>query len=440
MRRFGHLTWATTAALLLAMSTTGAFAQGAGRPRAAAAKDAEIRELEDRVRTLEKKLDTQQQTTTTEQKSVGERVTAIETQVREQEKSLGKWLGIDLHAFVDTLYLYNINKPKSRTNGLRVFDVDSNAFELQQANINVSRMKEDENLGFRVNLDFGKVAEQVGRATFWSNNLDSSESRNSVELREAYLTYRLPFVEGLDLKAGKFVTLLGAEIINDYSNFNYNISRSFSFGYGIPFTHTGLLAHYTVGDMLAFDAGVVNGWDAVDDNNSGKTFLGGVGITPAEIVSMYFSGTYGAEQTDNGHSKRGVVTGVFTVKATDAVTLVAEGTYGNESDLVGPNQDDSALWYGTAGYVVVKPADAWTLALRGEVFVDSDGVRFASAQAPDGSTAWAFTPTVAFQVTEGLLWRAEYRHDENNRKVFENNDGAYYRGQDTLATELIYAF
>ncbi len=165
----------------------------------------------------------------------------------------------------------------------------------------------------------------------------------------------------------------------------------------------------------------MNGWDNVDDNNSGKTFLGGIGITPAEILSMYFSGTYGPEQTDNGHSKRGAVTGVFTVKPADLVTLVLEGTYGNETDLVGANQNKSALWYGTAGYVIVKPADAWTLALRGEVFVDSDGVRFASAQAPNGSTAWAITPTVAFQVTEGLMWRNEYRHDENNHKVFENN-------------------
>jgi len=436
MRRPGYLLRATTAALLLAMSATGALAQATGKQRT----DAEIRELEDRVQKLEKKLDTQQQTTTTEQKSVGDRVAAIETQVREQEKSIGKWLGIDLHAFVDTLYLYNINKPDSRTNQLRVFDVDSNSFELQQANINLSRMKEDENLGFRINMDFGKVAEQVGRATFWSNNLDSTESRNSFELREAYLTYRLPFVDGLDLKAGKFVTLLGAEIINEWNNFNYNISRSFSFGYGIPFTHTGLVTHYAVNDVVALDAGLVNGWDDVDDNNSGKTFLGGIGITPAEIVSLYFAGTYGPEQTDNGHSKRGVVTGVATVKPTDLVTLALEGTYGNESDLVGANQDKSALWYGTAGYVVVKPADAWAIALRGEVFVDSDGVRFASAQAPNGSTAWAITPTVAFQVTDGLLWRAEYRHDENNRKVFENNDAAYWRGQDTLATELIYAF
>jgi hypothetical protein len=440
MRRFGYLQQATTAALLLALSASGAVAQSTGKQGAAAGKDAEIRALENRVQTLEKKLDTQQVTTTTEQKSVGERVSAIETQVRDQEKSIGKWLGIDLHAFIDGAYIYNFNNPQDRTNQLRVFDVDSNAFELQQANINLSRMKEDENLGFRINMDFGKVAEQVGRATFWSNNTDSTESKNSFELREAYLTYRLPFVEGLDLKAGKFVTLLGAEVINNYDNFNYNISRSFSFGYGIPFTHTGVLTHYKVNDVLALDAGLVNGWDNVDDNNSGKTFTGGIGITPADIVSMYFSGTYGPEQTDNGHSKRGAVTGVFTVKPADLVTLVLEGTYGNETDLVGANQNKSALWYGTAGYVIVKPADAWTLALRGEVFVDSDGVRFASAQAPNGSTAWAITPTVAFQVTEGLMWRNEYRHDENNHKVFENNHAAYWRGQDTIESELIYSF
>ncbi len=38
-------------------------------------------------------------------------------------------------------------------------------------------------------------------------------------------------------------------MINNYDNFNYNISRSFSFGYGIPFTHTGVITHYEVNDL-----------------------------------------------------------------------------------------------------------------------------------------------------------------------------------------------
>ena len=396
--------------------------------------------LEERVRALEKKLDTEQKGAATESQSVRQRIEAIEKDVKTQEQTIADKLGINLHAFVDTTYLYNINNPQNKTNQLRVFDVDSNSFELQQANINISRKKEDENLGFVINLDFGKEAEIVGNVTHWSNNPNSTESNNSIELREAYLTYKLPFLDNVTLKGGKFVTLLGAEIINNYDNFNWNVSRSFSFGFGVPFTNTGLLANIALGSMVTVDASIVNGWDKVADNNAGKTFMGGVGFTPLDMYSFYLSGTYGPEETDNGHSKRGVFTWVHTLKPIENLTLQAEATYGNETDLVGPNMKDSALWWGGAGYLIYKFDDRWQAAFRIEGFDDADGVRFASPQAPNGSTAWEITPTVAYQITTGLLWRAEYRHDEDNQRVFQKSAGNYVRGQDTITSELIYVF
>jgi opacity protein-like surface antigen len=140
-----------------------------------------------------------------------------------------------------------------------------------------------------------------------------------------------------------------------------------------------------------------------------------------------------------------VLTGVFTIKPTDIVTLVIDADYGNETDRVGPAGmgsalgTESALWYGVAGYAIVQATDDLSFALRGEVFDDSDGVRLGSNQAPTGSTTWEITPTVSYQLTNGLLWRAEYRHDESDKKIFGKDDH-FVRGQDTLATELIYAF
>jgi len=431
MRKTKRLGWAILVAL----------AAGAVPRMGLAASDAA---LEERVRALEKKLDAEQKGAATESQSVRQRVEAIETQVKAEEQSIADKLGITFHAFVDTLVLYNTNSPANRTNQLRVFDVDSNSFELQQANINISRKKEDENLGFVINVDFGKEAEILGNATHWSNNPNSTESTNSVELREAYLTYKLPFsfLDNVTLKGGKFVTLLGAEIINNYDNFNYNISRSFSFGFGIPFTHTGLMANMPIGSMVSVDAGVVNGWDNPTDNNNGKTFLGGVGFTPVDWYNFYISGTYGPEQTDNGHSKRGVFTWVNTLKPLDALTVVAEATYGNESDLTLPGNltRQDALWYGGCGYVVYKITDRLQAAFRAEVFEDADNVRFNAPQAASGSTAWEMTPTLSYQVTQGLLWRGEYRHDNSNAKVFQTSSGNFVSGQDTITSELIYVF
>jgi hypothetical protein len=43
-------------------------------------------------------------------------------------------------------------------------------------------------------------------------------SNDVVDLTQAFLTYTLPFGNGINLQAGRFVTLLGAEIIRIYSN------------------------------------------------------------------------------------------------------------------------------------------------------------------------------------------------------------------------------
>jgi hypothetical protein len=380
-------------------------------------------------------------TTAKAQQTLQQRVEELEKQVKDQKMSIAGNLGLDIHAMIAGDYLYNFNSPDSHENQFRVIDTDANSFTLNDAFIYVARQKEDEPLGFVLDVDFGKTAEVVGGATHWSNNPDNTESNNSVELRDAYLTYKLPWYD-INLKAGKFVTLLGYEVLKTNTSFNPNISNSMLFGYAIPFTHTGILANVPLGGMVAVDIGLVNGWDNPVDNNDGKTLLAGVAINPTDMLSFYVSGTYGPEQNDNGHSNRGVVTAVTTLKATDELTFVVDADYGNETDLVPDGSNlKSADWYGVAGYAIYQVNDKLSLNFRAEGFADPDGVRtgFQEPGYGPGVTAWEITPTVAYQIMDGLLWRAEYRHDEADKRFFEK-DSNMIRGQDTIATELIYAF
>jgi hypothetical protein len=415
--------------------------------------DREIKALENRVRAIEHKLSTDEQTTDTESKSVKERIDAIEQQVKDTEKTIAEKLGVDFHTLIETLYEYNINSPDSGSNTARVFDNDANSFTLQDAALFLQRNKPDEALGFMIDMDFGKVAQVVGSVTCWNHSCSSAEQDNAFELREAYLTYKIPVGNGINLKAGKFVTLLGYEVLPTWTTFNPNISNSIIFGFGIPFTHTGLLADIPLGDIVTIDAGIVNGWDDVVDNNDGKTFLGGIGITPADFLSAYISGTYGPEQPNNGHSKLGAFTAVFTLKATDWLTFVQESLYANESDFGACTTGDgctfpvngqgSAVWYGFSAYGIVQATESLGFALRSEVFVDNDGVRglnsIPNPAVTGGETVWEITPTIGYQLTNGLLWRAEYRHDESNKQIFQHQSG-FVRGQDTLGTELVLAF
>jgi hypothetical protein len=380
--------------------------------------------------------------------TVQQRLDALEQKVQEQGKSIGTALGVDIHALVSGIYTYSINNPDDDFIQYRVFDTDHGSITLEQASLFFGRNREDENLGFTINVDFGKVAEVVGSVTCWNSGCDSSEQTNSFELRDAYLTYKLPLPlqEGysISLKAGKFITLLGYEVLKTWDSFNYNISNSIMFGYAIAFTHTGLLANIGLTDKFGIDIGVVNGWDAVVDNNDGKTLLAGISIAPVEMFSTYIAGTYGAEQDDNGKSKRGMVTMANTLTLNEMLTFALDLNWATESDLL-PRRDAptglrSANWYGVAGYVVVNPTERLSLILRAEVFDDPDGVR-AGFQAPNfapGVTVWEITPTIAYQVTDGLLARFEYRHDEADKPFFQKGD-RFQNGSDTIAFQLLYA-
>jgi hypothetical protein len=394
--------------------------------------------------------------------TIQQRMDALEKKVDDGQKSIAGLLGIEIHGLVATNYNYNFNSPDSGKNQIHVFDDKANSISLDQANINIQR-KKPEGLGFNLDVDFGRTAEVVGGTTRWG----SGSNNRPVELRQAYVTYAFPDTP-FSIEAGKFVTYHGAEVIKAYNNLNYNISNSILFGFSIPFTHTGLLGTYTLpNDLGSVSAGVVNGWDNVVDNNSSKSLHGMFTLTPDPMFTFAVSTTYGAEQDNRGDSKRLMVSPLITVKATDQWTFILDYNYGNESNVslcpLGSRSlgcgapatsttglfraPGNAMWQGAAAYAVFAPTSDWQFALRGEIFDDPDGVRtlFQETGKGPGATFWEVTPTVAYKITDNLTARAEYRHDESDKRFFDKRiyaDGSTLnlRGQDLIATELIYAF
>lgn len=354
--------------------------------------------------------------------------------------------GLEIHGLLAANYTYNFNNPHSNKNGLLLMNRKSDHFDLDLANIRIQRVV-DSGFGFVTDLNFGKTAEVVGRSTRWCKDPRCSESRNSFELSQFYLTYKW---NGLTVKAGKFVTLHGAEVIKTWDNINYNISNSILFGWAIPFTHTGLLLNYTLTDWASLDAGFIVGWDNLYDSNDGKSFTGGLTVTPTSTLTFYAAGTIGPEQDNRGDSTRGLFTLLTTYKPTDYLTFILDYNVANEESIVGPFRPNgrgtrNAYWDGLAGYVIYHFTDSLSATLRGEFFNDADGVRTGLKQ-----TVWEITPTLAYQIYPGLTLRAEYRHDESSKRFFEGralrnplSDGPtthFFSGQDTVAGEILYSF
>ena len=161
--------------------------------------------------------------------TIGEHVASVEKDLSDTKKSLADNLGVHIHGLAEASYEYNLNHPgltsSTRINQFREFDTDANGFELSQFLLHIDRTVEG-GVGFVADINFGKTAEILSTATRYTNG---PESTNQVDPTQAYATYTIQVGSWINISAGKFVTLLGAEVIKTYNNLNYNESESLIF-------------------------------------------------------------------------------------------------------------------------------------------------------------------------------------------------------------------
>ncbi|MGQ0645639.1 MAG: outer membrane beta-barrel protein [Elusimicrobiota bacterium] len=355
--------------------------------------------------------------------------------------------GPDVSGFVDFGYNYNLDG--LQTNALRSFDTNANSFTLQNAEIVVGG-KSDSDVSYRVDVNYGfdatitQSAGAAGAASFGGNQID---------LQQAYLSKPCPWTGGT-ITAGKFVTPFGAEVIEAKDNFN--TSRGLLFNFAIPFTHTGIKYDKGFGDMLSLAAGVVNGWDNLQDNNKGKSVFAQVGVKPSDTISLLVGGIHGPEQSTvapplpsiekNG---RGLVDTVLTVKPMDNLTLVANHDWGVEEGLAFDPVTGgvkAATWQGLGLHGKYAFSETFAGALRWETLDDNGlsrtGVGFA-APLPAGTdpnvTLNSITATLECSMND-VITRLEYRQDGASKKVFLDDKGKAQDSQSTVGVQWIYAF
>ena len=367
--------------------------------------------------------------------------------VQQGKSALEKALGINISGFLDTSYTWSSNNPGFGAGGgngddisVRVFDIDHNEVVFNHFNLTLERPEPDKGWGVGAKLvaDFGRTAELLREATVWGK---AAQPEPSAELREAFLTTTLPIGAGLQVQGGLFVTLLGTEIIPNPGAYNDNISRSYLFGFSIPFRHLGVLFSYPLHDMVTITAGPVTGWDNPKDNNSNPSFLGGITYTPTQRFSLNSSFVYGGEQDDRVGRKRWAWANVASFAANPDLNFIVEYTIGREDRAsLGGTRD--ATWQGVAGIVSYNWTDRFNTALRGEFFQDRDGSRIGGnipGTHADVSVG-ELTLTGAYKFTSQLLGRLEVRQDWSDRRVFQKGNTGSDKNQTTLALQAIYTF
>jgi len=356
------------------------------------------------------------------------------------------WKEITTDGFLSLSYTYNTNDPIPRINQFRVFDFNDDDPQLDVAQLVIQHpVSESGQFGFRLNMIAGSGVPEITAARGMFRNTHTGIAHH-FDIPEAYLSYVVPVGKGIRLDAGKFVTQMGYEVIGGYDGYNDNFSRGFIFGYGIPFTNTGLKATYSFDSRISAVALLTNGCDAVTRLNGDVTFGGQFAVVTSKTTSLAFNFLHGPEKPHNTHDQRSVYELTGAWKVFPRFALAVDGLYADEDHAASNGSD--AIWKGIAGYSKYKFTKAFSLAFRGEVFADIGGSRTGISQTLQGFT---LTPeydlparfsrlSEKFKRANGrFAIRGEFRKDFSDRNSFRKGTGSTNQ-QFTTAANLIYLF
>ena len=168
-----------------------------------------------------------------------------------------------------------------------------NTFSLSLAEVAFAKgVTPESRVGFRADLDFGKTADLVAA---YEPESDGREIYKHIQ--QAYVSL---LTGKVTWDAGKFVTPIGAEVIESQDNWNY--TRSILFGYAIPFYHVGVRATVAASDKVSFAGYLVNGWNNSSELNGAKTVALNVTLKPSSHFSWYLN-YMGGKEVEGGDTR-----------------------------------------------------------------------------------------------------------------------------------------
>ena len=329
--------------------------------------------------------------------------------------------GIDFSGMFDGYYSFNDNHPLSRLNTLYNFDDKADQVELNMLKLTASR--DPDPIGFRVDVGFGRIFELIHTPLPYPDGFRFIE--------QAYISVKPKSWKGLEVDLGDFVTSAGAEVIETKDNWNY--SRSLLFALAVPYYHFGVRTSMPIGKSFTAGVQVVNGWNTIVDTHGNN--MQTVGLTGA-ITRKKFTWNHnyyvGPQYTAVTRGNRNLYDTTLLLTPSDKLNAYINFDYGRQPARV----SGSNHWIGVAGALHWQINKRFAFSPRLEYYNDSSGFTTGTPQKLHEVTA-----TGEYKVIDGIIFRAEYRHDGSNIPYFDHgNESGESKTQSTGLIALIMYF
>ena len=393
--------------------------------------DARFAEMQARIEQLEQKLAAQSQELAAAKQAAPAAAAALPDVAADAPSFFDT---INVSGFVAASYFYNFNHPDgdslSGSNApVDLLHPDSHSFSLDQVWLTLSRdASEEQRAGFKADFVYGKTA------SILSGNNNDGNAGNDFDLYQGYVTYLAPIGDGVTLQAGKFATLIGAEVAS--AKDNWNVTRGNVYNYLQPINHTGVLASTALGPVSA-TFGVVDETRAFPatnvDKNNNKALLFGLGAT-GETFAGSFAATYGRSPTGaTKDDKELILDFIARFTPSESFSSYVNFDYISSENSANPFADFDGFGISAAARFAL--AESTGIAARAE-YLKLD------PEAGSDFGIWGLTGTLDHALGGGLTVRGELRYDAltESGTLYVGDDGP---GDDddqlTVGLELIYA-
>lgn len=247
----------------------------------------------------------------------------------------------------------------------------------------------------------------IGAGSWFEQNTASETILRQIS--EAYVVFRPKTAGSMAFEAGKFFTHVGLETARAFDNANY--SRSFLYGYALPFWHTGIRGRAKVSDEVAVLLALYNmsGAAAYPDNNKDKSVGVGLAYAPTSRVTVNYGAIVGREADDSQGPVRISHDVNALWHASEELELAFDCAVVHELTVGGGTH-----WFAAEAFARFLLTAKYAVTLRGEAFFDRTGGAFARGPGRLG----AATLTHSWALDPALELRFESRYDVGNRSYF----------------------
>jgi len=338
------------------------------------------------------------------------------------------WKGnLELSAYIETYYLFDINHPKSGNRPSFIYSHNRH----NEFNVNLALIK----LNYTAPRLRANVAFMAG--TYSNANL-AAEPGVLKNIYEANAGINLSKKKQLWLDAGIFASHIGFE--SAIGKDCWNMTRSM-LSDNSPFYQSGVKLTYSSdnGKFLAA-AHIINGWQRIQrvSGNSLPSFGWQIQGKPTDKILINSSSFIGTDKADSVRQMRYFHNFYAIFNATSKLAFTVGLDAGAEQKAKKSKQYNA--WYSPVFIVRYTPIEMLALSARFEYYSDKNGVIIASGT-PNGFQTFGYSLNLDVMPFPNAMIRVEGRLLQSRKDdVFENKSGNFNKLSPTVGFSFAYAF